>query len=328
MLHRKTLGALALALGSLNASADVLFSDNFNADSSANWTVNRSTGSTNTNDAGSHANFFFDYSTVGIPAAPNSNGNRTGLRLDANTTGGVFSGLSVSPTGKSFAGDYRLRFDMWLNFLGPAPVGGSGTTQVAGAGIGTAGTTAQWAGAGTQESIHFGATLDGQSTVDYRAYSSAAPTGYVAASGVFAAGTGTSPDARADTHPYYAGLGGKTPPADQTTLVPSQTGTTSTGSLGFAWRDVIIEKNGNAVTWTVDGKLIATVDASTVNLGGGNILLNHYDTNAGSATDPNAMNFSLFDNLRVESLAPVPEPAGLGLIGLGVLSLARRRNRR
>ena len=53
------------------------------------------------------ADFFFDYSSVGIPAAPNGAGTR-GLKLQANLTNGIFSGMSVSPTGQNFTGDYRL----------------------------------------------------------------------------------------------------------------------------------------------------------------------------------------------------------------------------
>jgi MYXO-CTERM domain-containing protein len=312
-----------LALPAWSSATITYYNDDFDTDHTANWTVNKSVAP-NANDANSHSNFFFDYSTVGVPSATNSVGGTTrGLRLDANTAGGIFSGLSVSPNGQSFSGDYRLHFDMWLNFIGPAPAGGSGSTQAAGGGVETAGTTSQWAG-GTQDSVHFSTTLDGNSSVDWRAYSSAAPTGYTAPSGVFAAGTGTSPDARNNSHPYYASFGGKTPPAAQTTLFPTQTGSTLVGSAGFEWADVVIDKIGNLATWTVDGKLIATVDTTSVTHGGHNILLNYYDTNAGSSTDTTGMNFALFDNVRVEE---TPEPASLSLLAVAGLGALRRRRR-
>jgi len=297
------------------AHAQLLFSDNFDADHTANWSVNAS--------AGTHpVSVFFDYSTVGIPSAPNSGGSTFGLRLQANTTGGIFGGVSVSPTGQSFTGDYRLEFDMWLNYNGPLNGGGNGSTQVTGAGIGTAGTTPQWAG-GTQDSVFFGATGDGGSTVDYRAYSTAAPAGYPDASPVFnASGAGN----RNNTHAYYAGFGGASAPAAQVALFAQQTNSTPAGSQGFTWRDVTVTKVGNTVSWAIDGLNIATVDLTTVTLGGDNILFNHYDINATTSTDPNAPNllFGLIDNVRVTTV-PEPSTIALGLLGVSGLILMRRR---
>ncbi|MFN7140171.1 MAG: immunoglobulin domain-containing protein, partial [Limisphaerales bacterium] len=285
--------------------AQILFADDFDSNTSANWAVNKSTGA-NANNAGNTAEFAFDYSTVGIPSAPNSTGgSRNGLRLRSNITGGIFSGLSVSPLNQSFTGDYELRFDLWQNYNGPVNGGGNGSTQVSGAGVGTAGTTAQWAG-GVQDSIHFGATGDGGSGQDWRVY----PRGALAApaSGIYAAGTTTTPDVRNEAHPYYASFGARTAPAEQVTLFPGQTGTSAVGTPGFKWLDVVIRKQGNSITWTVDNVLIATVNLSAITLGGNNILLNHYDINAASSTDANAaqMLFGLFDNVRVQAVvAPV-----------------------
>ena len=286
----------------------VLFSEDFDADHTPNWVVNPSAGANATDTI---ADFFFDYSTVGIPPAPNTTGGTTrGLKLQANLTTGVFGGLSVSPVGKAFGGDYRLRFDLWQSFNGPLPAGGNGSTQVTGAGIGTAGTSAQWAG-GTQDSVWFGATADGGSSADYRAYSTAGSTGYTPTSGVFAAGTSTAPDARNNTHPYYAEFGLESAPAAQLALFPNQTGETGIGAVGFQWRDAMIAKVGNLISWYIDGLRIATVDASTVTLGGSNILFNYFDINASRSTDPNSASvaFGLIDNVRVEALTPTTPQA-------------------
>lgn len=313
--------ALASLLAATALAQTTLWTQNFESDTTANWTVN-------TLGTGSDANFFFDYSTLGIPKAPRSGASdgTHGLRLRANQygLGGTFpGGVSVSPAGLSFSGDFILRFDMWLNFNGPAPGGGSGSTQVSGAGIGTAGSSAQIAG-GTVDSIFFGATGEGGSSVDYRAYAPAAQTGYGDTSGVFAAGSTTG--VRNNTHAYYAGFGGVSAPAAQVALYPQQTGATATGALGWAWRDVEIAKLGNTVTWTVDGLLIATVDTTAAGtLGGNNILFNHYDINATTSTDTNspALLFGLFDN--VEVYIPEPNSAALVLAGLAGLLLAVRR---
>lgn len=295
-----------------------LYSDNFDVDSTANWTINGG-------PSDEAANFYFDYSTVGIPSAPNSGGSTRGVKLQANQSSGIFGGVSVSPVGQSFSGNYQLRLDMWLSYNGPAPVGGSGSTQVGGAGFGTAGTTAQWPG-GTQDSVWFAATGDGNSSSDYRAYSSVAPTSYADTSGVYAAGNLAG--SRNGSHAYYAGFGNVAAPAAQLALFSQQTGNTGVGSLGWAWHDVSILKTGNTITWSIDGLLIATVDASTATLGGGNILLTYSDTNAGSSTDPEDANllFGLYDNVRVSL---VPEPSIGAMIGVGLTVLAGfARNRR
>jgi len=313
--------SLGVALCGVSALAQSpIWSENFDVDHSANWTA------TTLGTGVSDANFFFDYSTIGIPAAPNSSGTTLGLRLRANQVAASQSfpsGVSVSPIGQSFTGDYTLRFDMWLNFNGPAPGGGSGSTQITGAGIGTAGTSSQIAG-GLFDSINFGASGEGGSSVDYRAYSPANQSGYTPAQGVFAAGTHST--ARNSSDPYYAGFGGASAPAAQVAAYPQQTGATAAGAQGWAWRDVEIAKIGNIVTWKVDGTLLATVNTTTAGtLGGANILFNQYDINSTASTDVNgpALLFGLIDNVRV-----IPEPTSsvLALLGgLGLFAAWRRR---
>src|SRR5687768_7613913 len=96
------LGALALAVGPFRAASAALFSADFETDTTSSWNVNNNGLGTNA------ANFFFDYSTVGIPSAPNSTGGTTrGLKLGANlnsatapTVSSQIPGISVSPTGQ------------------------------------------------------------------------------------------------------------------------------------------------------------------------------------------------------------------------------------
>ena len=313
---------LGLAISCGSTSAQLAFSENFDVDHTANWTVN-------TLGPGiSDANFYFDYSTAGIPSAPNSGGTTWGLQLRANqlaATNTFPAGVSVSPTGQRFAGDYELRFDMWLNFNGPAPGGGSGSTQITGAGLGTAGNSAQIAG-GAIDSINFGSSGEGGSSVDYRAYSTANQSGYTPAQGVFAAGTQST--ARNNSDPYYAVFGGASAPAAQLTLYPQQTGATAAGAVGWAWRDVRILKSGNFVIWSIDGLLLATVETGTAGaFGGENILFSQYDINATASTDANAsaLLFGLIDNVSV-TLIPEPTTTALALLGAAALYAARRRD--
>ncbi len=309
--------AAVLALP-LVSSAAPLYSQNFDADSTASWTINPS-GVVGEDYI---ADFFYDYSAIGVPAAPGGS-STTGLKMTANNTGGVFSGFSVSPTGQSFSGNYKVEFDMWQNYVGPLGAGGSGTTQLSTAGIGTNGTTSFWAGAATKESVSFGVTLDGGSASDYRAYSSAAPTSYPSGNAVYQAPAGAINNSAA----YYASFAGVAAPAAQLGLYPGQTGTTDAGEVAFRWAHVVIEVSSGFATWSIDGLPIAKVDLSTVTLGGGNILFGHGDTNAGSSADPNdtLLNVTLIDNVVVSAI--IPEPATLGLVGmgLGLAAAARRR---
>lgn len=310
-----TIGATLIATG---AVAQPLFSDDFDSDHTANWTINN--GPTDSN-----VDVFFDYSTLGIPSAPRSVGGTTrGMRFLVNQSNGIFGGVSASPIGQSFSGDYKVTADVWLNFIGPAPAGGSGTTQVAGMGVMTAGTTPQWPG-GTQDSVYFMTTLDGGSSADWRAYSPAAPTSYIDGDPVYFATTRNSSNA------YYSVFGGGTPPAAQTALWASQTGAAQAGCIAFAWHEMLITKTGNQILFTVKNPAngvslnIARVDVTGMaGLGGSNIVLAMSDTNSGSSTDPNDfLNAAIFDNVRV-----VPEPATFAVLGIGAAALMRRRRQK
>jgi hypothetical protein len=294
----------------LAASAQ-LFTENFDVDNTANWVVNGGPSDEN-------ADFFFDYSTYGIPSAPGSGGTTRGLRMEANVSSGIFGGFSVSPLGQSFVGDYIVRAQVWMNFVGPAPVGGSGSTQLGGLGVGTAGATPQWPG-GTQDSVWFATTTDGNSAADWRAYSSAAPTSYPDGNPVYFATTRNASNA------YYSGFfPGGTVPAAQTALFPAtQTGTSLTGTIAFGWHDSVVVVESGFATWSVDGLPIAQVDLSTVTLGGSNIHFIYSDINTSSTTNTDRLNFMVVDNVVVA----VPEPGTMIALGLGAAVLLRRRRR-
>ena len=298
------------------AASAALFSDNFDTNTSANWTTNQTAGV-------NAAQFAYDYSAMGIPSANGVGGTTLGLRLRANMSGAVQAvapGISVSPNGQSFTGDYDLTFKAWLNYNGPLDTGGSGSTQMMTAGVGTAGNTVQGHG-GTHDSVWFGAVGEGGTTDDYRAYPKAAHlTGTNTA---YAAG-GTNRTASSNAH--YSSFGGNTAPAGQLSTYPGQTGTSGVGTLGFEWHDVLVRKQGNTVSWFVDGVNFANIDTTTITFGGNNIFLGHSDINTGVSSDPNApeLIFTLIDNVSVDV---VPEPSALSLVGLAGLAMLRRRRR-
>jgi hypothetical protein len=243
---------------------------------------------------------------------------------------GVFSGISASPLGQSFTGDFIVRFDAWQNFNGPFPGGGSGSTQATGGGIGARTTFAQFPG-GSVDGVYFAATGDGGSGNDYRAYvSPGAVLGDT--SGVYAAGV--TAGASNNSNAYYNTnlFGNVAAPAAQLSLFPQQTGNTAAGTAGMEWHTWTIDKSGNTVRWYLRNRvgtdvLMATVDVTLEPFAGDNIFLGLFDINATSSTDPNAdsLLFAVFDNVQVTA---VPEPGSMVLAGCGVLAFVRYRRRK
>jgi hypothetical protein len=322
--------AVAMSMAA-HSQAATLYSENFDVDPTANWTVNNNGSGTNA------ANFFFDYSTVGIPPAPNGTGTR-GLKLGANLNSatapgsGDIPGISVSPTGKSFTGNYTLRFDWWSNYIGPLNVGATGSTMLSNFGIQTSGTVSNFPGAA--DGLYFSATGDGQSSADYRIYSPERNTSY----DIFATSMNVL-----DTHALYTAGSrnqsaalytttfppGAAAPGSQAGL-PTQTSSTPAGAAGFRWHRVQISKAGNTVFWLVNGVLLGAVNESlfTVPVGGTNILFGHSDTNLttnSSATLLEQLQFTLIDNVSVTDVA-VPEPStAIGCLLFAMCAAALRR---
>jgi hypothetical protein len=275
----------------------VLFSDDFETNSAPRWIVNMVEP-----DAASE--FGFDYSTVYIPPAPGGS-STLGLRFRLNETNSApRNAISASPLGLNLTGDYRLRFNMWINYNGPMFDGGSGSTLHLTAGVGT---TPDHANLGTSpfsDGVWFGIDGDGGSTPsigDADAY--AGIDLQPDASGVYAAGTNGNP--RSTTNPYYSLWGNIPAPAAQLANFPSQTGTSQGGNMGVAWHTVVVTKETNTVTWVIDGILIATVSAEFVPLST-NVFVGYQDLFPGAPSVP-AMSFALVDNLRVETLVPPAE---------------------
>ena len=273
----------------------VVFSDNFDSDSSANWTVSKSSTDT-------RITFNYDYAADDIASAPHSTGGTTrGVKFEANLANLATAALSMSPLGQSFGGDYRLRCDMWINANGPFPGGGTGSTEYFTAGLGTAGNRVQWTGSGsTADGYWFvtdgeGGASDTSTPADYGAYSGTALQS--AASGVYAAGTNSN--ARGNVNAYYTTTfpGGQTAPAWQRTNYPQQTGVLAAGTVGFAWRDVVIAKRGNIVEWSIDGVKLASFTSASVTAS--NVFVGYWDPYA-SVSDNAALSFGLVDNVRVE----------------------------
>jgi hypothetical protein len=323
MRRRALLGlacaTIALAGWDGRVARATLYAENFDVNHAANWRVNDNGAGTNA------ANLFFDYSTVGIPPAPNSAGTTRGLKLGANLSSatapasGPVPGISASPLGQNFSGNYEVKFDWWSNYFGPLGASPATATQASTFGILSSGTAPNYIGLTQAESaasdgLFFAATGNGgvpnagaTNLGDYSVYSVARPAGYQIPTDGQAFYLATSRD---NTAPGYATVfpGGDAAPATQQAAFPAtQTGVTPTGTAAFRWHQVEIEKIGDDVVWRVDGFVQIFVDTTHLgnSIGGGNILFGHSDTDRAASTnaDFSTLQFTLIDNVRVLSLA-------------------------
>ncbi len=276
----------------------VLFTDDFETDSSARWTVNSADGGWD-----SAADFAFDYSALYVPQMPGSTTTKA-LRFRLNEQAGAgINAISASPLNLNLSGDFRVKFKVWINYNGPMYDGGAGSTMHFTMGVGTSGDHANMALGGLSDGIWFDLDGDGGSTFamgDCNAYINMERQEDT--SGVYAAGTENYP--RSTGNPYYASLWGNIPaPAAQLANYPGQTGISQPGNMGVAWHTITLTKASDQVTWHIDGILIATVPAS--GLPDGNVFVGFSDLFAGAAGVPE-MGFVLVDNFRVETFASDP----------------------
>ncbi len=200
----------------LTVTGDVPYSDDFNTDSSGRYSLIVSSPDT-------RITFAYDYSRLGIPPAPNTtDGTTLGLKLEANLESPGSQEFVTLHTAEKFSGDYRVRFDAWMNTVGPFPDLVFGTTEFLTAGVGGDGKTAnQFArnqfginGSGGWTAV----SGDGGNYVrDYRMYKGDQEQfAYYSAQFVAGVGEGNAvlPKALAsalcsqdDSDPYYAGYG-------------------------------------------------------------------------------------------------------------------------
>lgn len=278
------------------------------------------------------ATFGYDYSTLGIPEAPNSqpgDASTAGLQIIANRDLNVVNSLAVFPTDMTFTGRYKFQFDLWMNAAGPFPDGAVGSTEHGGGAV------------GFDNAATFplsGASLivsgEGWDTPDYRLYAHEELQLFtthidpdININDLYAPEL-TSANSEDDT--YLQGIfPGQSPPAAQTSACAScasaQIGTVKDGTLGFRWAtftftvdteagtaqvqitDADTQQTADIGTFTLDNTYVDrdTIDTKLITTLEGNVAMIYRDRFESiiNPADLADLSFGLYDNVLVEQIA-------------------------
>lgn len=264
-------------------SFGMLYSDSFDSDTSASW-ITQFGANNGIYDA--DVKWAFDYSTIGIPPAPNSPLSTLGLFAQVNktnATAGGSAGVNFYPAGQSFSGNFALRFDMLLNF------GTASTTEHSLAGINHSGertnrVTQSADPNGTVrggDGIYIAIENDGSNNRDWTAYSyptpTSAPTAITNRTAASLASIITAP-------PYaFPGSPGVGP------------------STAKTWTEVELSQKDNVITLKVNNNVIYSF-ANATPFTSGKIMLGMNDQFDSVGTGGTSGNFVIFDNVRVLTL--------------------------
>lgn len=318
---RKSILMLFAASTWLNTQgATVLFEDNFDdaSVSSNKWTVLNGSGNGTPDYT---VDWAFDYSNTSytsngvsfkIPAAPSGTNSTKGVKLTVNKNDDVADAAAVNifTKGTTFTGNFRARFDMWINYNG-GEYGGTGSTEFAIFGVNHTATQPVWAapaGVLTQsDGVWFGVTGEAGAARDFRNYEgdpAGAPLEMTGSSGGFIdrdnSGTPEQEviDVETDGPDFPLNLLFPRPPHE------------TTGVPGKRWVQVELRQRDGVITWFINGYVIAEKTAQIWTQTQGEIMLGTMDIFA-SVANPKQDNFVIFDNFRVETLDG--EPARLTL---------------
>lgn len=283
-------------------SATVLLYDEFNIDTSGNYTLKFASG----NGIDDYTtNWVYDYSADGIPTAPNG-ADSFGLKVtvnknEASALGGA--GINLYPTGRVFSNNYALRFDMFL-IVGS----GSFTTEYASFGINHDGNHVNWfrnngdgvgaANAGaSQDGIWCYIEADGAALGDY--VMNTAPV--VLSGGLYdptsVASRGAATLAAVFKSPPWQGTSGAGAPAN---LASSTT---------LSWAQVQLAQIGNVVTLNINATNIMSFTNNTAAKVG--TVMIGYDDAYDSVGSDGAV---IFDNLKVVDLGR-PNITSIAVVG-------------
>ena len=216
-LFSAVMAALPAAIFPAISSAQVLYSDDFNsAADAANYNIFITAGATGPS---SDATFAYDYSALGIPAAPHTTDATTlGLRLRVdnlqNSVGTIVGAIEVATKGLSLPSQYVMSADVWGNYIGGTSIAASGSNGSTGAamGVGTSGTSLQYIAGNDGLLVETFHDNGGGANQQYRVYTDNTHPNPTTAN-YWAAGTSST--SACYTDPYYSFLTSHTAPAAQ-----------------------------------------------------------------------------------------------------------------
>jgi hypothetical protein len=292
-------GSLTSRAGVVRINTSVyaaLFADDFETNSSANWSVfwGASNGipdySVDWAYDHSATPYTFNGLTSLIPPAPNSpDGSAHGVRLSVNNndTNGSIAAVNLYPKAMTFSGNYALKFDLWINYPGGAAgINATGSTEHAVFGINHLGTQVNWAApsASSSDGLWFAVDGEGGTSRDYRAYQGNLSGTQIELIGQTASGLQESNNAAA----IYQ------------SLFPSSQFETA-GAPGKNWIEVELRQTNGAILWLANGVIIAQ-RSNASSFTSGDVMLGYMDLFS-SIANPASDAFTLIDNVRVEDLS-------------------------
>ena len=282
----------------------VLWSDNLQTDTSANWTYLYAAAPDPTVDYDINAlppngvgTWPFDYSALAVPPAPHNTDptSTKGLYMTVNKNDAIAASAALNfyPNGQSFSGNYALRFDMFLIENDTAS-----TTEYALFGLNHSGTKTNWFRNSTTTFVGVDATGWNFDGVFYDAESDGADLGqYVGYSSPTTAGINPTPITPGVGAEALTGVF-KSPPW----TVGSIGGGASANVYGSAtpiWADVELRQVNGVISWYINHTLVFAY-TNTTGYTSGNIMLGYEDGFDSVGSSGGAV---IYANARVISLA-------------------------
>jgi photosystem II stability/assembly factor-like uncharacterized protein len=247
--------------------------------------------------------FGFDYSQVtfptNIPPAPHNTGHfNRGLYLTVNKNYGFAAAVNLYPTNQVFAGNYALKFDVWINLVNTP-----GTTEHVMFGINHSGTITNRVGVAGSDGLFFEFDGDGgvsaSATAErdfsvFRGSGAGIPFLALPANTIF----GPAPLLSTSFDNTAAGFISLFP----SQFIPSINYSTADGAAAFRWISVEVRQEFNLITWLLNGTLVAQF-TNTTSYTNGTVLIG-YNDNFDSLGNSN--NYAVFDDIQVVPIILLP----------------------